>query len=48
MIARLIALFTPPRQLPEPDPRCKQYDYGGLVQLIRNHARQFEISDARR
>ena len=48
MFARLLRLLFPPKPLPEPDPRCKQYDYGGLVQLIRNHARQFEISDARR
>ena len=45
---RLLAIFFPPKPLPEPDPRCKRYDYAGAVQLYRNHERQFEISDAYR
>jgi len=43
---RLLALPFPPKPLPEPDPRCKQYDYAGAVQLYRNHDIARRISAA--
>jgi len=32
------------RAMPDPDPRCKVYDFAETVQLFRNHERQFELS----
>lgn len=42
----LRALFFPPRQLPQPDPRCRTYTFAETVVLLRNHEQQVRMSRA--
>jgi hypothetical protein len=44
-VKRLLAILFPPKPMPEPDPRCKTYDFGGL---IRNHDTARRLSLAQR
>jgi hypothetical protein len=40
----LLARFLPHPPMPEPDPRCRTYDFAQTVELLRNHETQFRQS----
>lgn len=40
----ILARFLPHPPMPEPDPRCRTYDFAQTVELLRNHETQFRQS----
>lgn len=40
-----MSLFPRTRYLPEPDPRCRTYNFAQTVELFRNHETQFRQSE---
>lgn len=37
MNSRLLANLLKPRNLPQPDPLCRTFDYAQTLELMRNH-----------